>query len=268
MVATKFHNKIPQTIHFSLKHTVLHLQSTEICLEGEINSNYLLIDQKGKRYIWRVPKDNEHIHTIIQEDLEQTKFLQTGGTYRYRNIGEQVQFMNHALAANLNVPNPIYHNTQGLLLPYIEAVPFDKVLQKGNSDSIIPALQHLHQAHIQSIVFGDRWVKNTLVTQENKIFEVDFDLEITGPHAAEFEIAQTLYHILLFTKDKQKIERILLKHFAQSDLQSAYDMKYVRLFLKGFADHFGTGIYEGIQGGTKEESYRLLQSFQRLDKTT
>ena len=73
------------------------------------------------------------------------------------------------------------------------------------------------------------------------LIHVDFDLELEGPPAVEFEVAQIAYYTL--SAGKEIIIPILAKLL--SDRQW-FDFSKVRRFLRGHAIHFNNTRYGGI----------------------
>lgn len=231
----------------------IFLQATGKILKGELNNNYVLRDSEEKLYIWRIPKENPTILTAIQDELTHTGFLTSGGSYRFRSILEQIDFMNSTSQARLKTPPVLFTDGQGILMPFIQGTPFDVYLRQGNLAATTRVLDNMYSAHRMGIVFGDRWVKNTIVTPNEDIVEFDFDIALEGNYTKEFEIAQTLYHMIHFSLNRPDMLKYLLNYFSQTEMMSIYNSSAIHLFLKKYSEYFKDREYEGIESDIRKE---------------
>ena len=231
----------------------IFLQPTGDILKGELNNSYVLRDSEGVLYVWRTPKENPTALTAIQDELSHTGFLTSGGSYRFRSIREQIDFMNSTSQARLKTPPVLFTDGHGILIPFIQGTPFDVYLRQGNLVATARVLDNMYSAHRAGIVFGDRWVKNTIVTPDEDIVEVDFDIALEGSYAKEFEIVQTLYHMIHFSLDRSAMIAHLYHYFAQTKIMADYNSSVVSFFLQKYSDYFKDREYEGIKGDIRKE---------------
>lgn len=223
------------------------LQSTNRIIAGELNTNYVLFDTEGNFYVWRVPKENPQVLSQIQIEMEQTGFLSLGGTYRFRTVLAQVNFMRNTAQLGLKSLVALYTDGSGILVPYLPGASFDTYLKDGRSEAITRVLDNVLNAHQLGIVYGDRWVKNTIITPDEDVVEVDFDIELAGNYAKEFEISQLVYHIIHFAKDRFVILRYLNDYFETHRSINTYDTQAIALFMRNYIMYFQGRDYEGIQ---------------------
>lgn len=245
---------------------ITFLRNTGKTLTGALNINYILTDGNENCYILRIPKVNPGVLPTIEDELLQTGFFLSGGSYRLRTPQEQVDFMGRAASLGLKTIVPVWTNGAYILLPYLEgSIPFDAYLKQGGVTAIGKALDNLRAAYREGLIFGDRWVKNTLIIlgqqDGDDVLEVDFDIEIAGERAVEFEVAQTLYHILHFASDKETVLKYLISYFQRSNLLQSLALEYLAFFLKKYANYFQDKEYEGISSDLRQEVDALISSF-------
>ncbi|MDP2649482.1 MAG: hypothetical protein Q8P10_01420 [bacterium] len=232
--------------------SVTVLISTGQRLMGGLNNNYILADPEGRFYVWRVPKRRIKIFGEIEEELRQTGFLDSGGIYGFRKPMEQVQFMEETSRLGLKNHAPLYTDGHGILLPYIEGILLDQYLSRGNMNATFQVLENLSLAHSMGVVYGDRWVKNTIVTEREDVVEIDFDMKLGGKYAKEFEMAQILYHLLHFSSDRRNVLNFLKGYLKSKKLSESYDVSALCLFLFGYMKYFEGKEYEEKIGGREE----------------
>ncbi len=236
------------------------LHPTGTVLQGTLNYNFVLSDPDGNLYVWRAPKEHPQIIPIIHQDLIGTGFLINGGSYRYRTIREQVNFMTEACRLHLQNVEAITTNAFGTLLPFIQGTPYDNYLRQGGIEATKNVLDNIVTAHKHNIVYGDRWTKNTIIKPDEGIVEIDFDIELRGEIAQEFEMAQLLYHILFFSSQREKMLDFLKSYLQINQTALAgHDFFMVRKFLSNYANYFQDKIVEGIAGGIEQEIAELIK---------
>ncbi len=240
---------------------VKSLYPTGTVLQGTLNYIFVFSDQNGHLYTWRRPKSQPKILPQIHKDLLGTGFLTNGGSYKFRTIKEQANFMEKARQSNLSSLVPIYADEFGLLSPFIEGTPYDKYLLSGGITATKNVLDNIILSHRQNVVYGDRWTKNTIVKPNEAIVEIDFDIELMGEFAQEFEMAQLLYHILFFSSRRSEMLGFLRAYFEnrQTDL-AQYKIPVVKKFLSNYANYFQDKPFAGISGVQPEiaELIRIL----------
>lgn len=226
-------------------------------LEGQLNIHRFL--QDGDRVVLeRLPRENRQILTSIHNEYGFMGFNDLHGTVRRRTPAEQVKFASLAASHGLSVLTPLNIGDGKVYYPYLSNIlMLDEYLPTA---SLIDAqvlvyriFDDLYKAHRRGIIYGDRWSHNMLVLPDARFVHVDFDLEISGPPAKEFEIAQTAYYILSAGKRTvlETLSRVMIaKNWFQVD--------WVELFLRGHANYFSSTKYGGIHKET-EELIRLLK---------
>lgn len=240
------------------------LYPTGEVLQGTLNYIFLFSDQNNNLYTWRTPKEHPEILPQIHKDLLGTGFLTNGGRYKFRTLKEQVNFMERAGKAKLQTLVPVYADKFGILSPFVQGTPYDQYLRLGGITATKNVLDNIMQAHQQNIVYGDRWTKNTIVRADDSIVEIDFDIELMGENAQEFEMAQLLYHILFFSNRRIEMLKFLQNYFQIDQRIAQHDLSVVKKFLSNYVNYFQDKPVEGISGGIKREIAELMEilSFQ------
>ncbi len=182
--------------------------------QGFLNRIQVWADGKGRKYLSRGQNEDqsEVIHNL-QEEYAFNGLMKKGGAFRIRSPREQVQFVINARRAKLRVVPFVGVMDDDLIMPMITGNDMkSKVNTVKNERALLhvirPALHDIASAHAPSkqIVYGDRWLKNIIVDRRGGIHQVDFDIEISGPHAREYELAQFFYSTI---RDTQKKDRLL-----------------------------------------------------------
>ncbi len=264
-----------ERITLGLPGQTLSLQATGKVFEGSLNNNYQLSDQHGRFYLLRSPKTETPVKAQLAIWYPQQGFSPPNGIHRYRTIQEQADFSVHAAHEGVSVLQPFAVASDGstMLVPFLSNVePLDDYLQKGGIDAVTGVLDNLLLAHQKSIVIGDRWGANTLITQTGAL-EIDFDIAFEGRFAKVFELGKLLYHIVHFSSNRKQILEVL-KSFTQEhkkDIAATYDLPMVQFFINRHAQLFGDTtekidtVKEHEQRSvTKAQSDRLLNIFKQL----
>lgn len=229
-------------------------------LQGYLNYIFVFSDRQGNLYTWRTQKEHPEILPQIHKDLIGTGFLTNGGSYKYRTIEEQVNFMEKARQFNLRAITAIYTDKFGILSPFIPGITYHKYLLLGGITATKNVLDNIIRSHENNIVYGDRWAKNTIVQEDESIVEIDFDIELTGEIAQEFEMSQLLYHILLFSSRRKEMLRFLDNYLRENQTHlSQYHIPVVEKILLNYANYFADKPFEGISGGIKQEIAELIK---------
>ena len=235
------------------------LYPTGEVLQGTLNYIFLFLDRNNNLYTWRTPKEHPEILPQIHRDLLGTGFLTSGSRYQFRTLQEQVNFMEKASQANLQSLMPVYADKFGILSPFIQGTPYDQYLRSGGIKATANVLDNIITAHNQNIVYGDRWTKNTIVKQDEPIVEIDFDIELIGANAQEFEMAQLLYHILFFSNRREELLKFLKGYLHHERALVRHNLSVVKKFLCNYIDYFQDKSVEGISGGIKQEIAELIE---------
>jgi hypothetical protein len=160
----------------------------------------------------------------------------------------------------LNLPSimPTYADSSGMLLPFVRGVSYDRYLRSGGISATKNVLERLILAHSMNVVYGDRWAKNTIIKPDESVVEIDFDIELTGEFAREFEFSQLLYHILLFSSRRSEILAFLADYLRDNEIVLArqYDFSRLAKFLANYTNHFQDRPDEG---GIEREVAELIE---------
>lgn len=234
-----------------------------VSFDGALNRNELMVDDTGRRYIRRTPLEYDE-GTLGKIDRELTATF--GGDYRYRTPAEQASFMRMAASYGINAVTPAYINRDHMLVPFVEGEQLADYLQRGKMQATEYALFNLALAKAHNLPMGDRWTRNTIVVGEKQAVEIDFDIELLGEYGCEYDLAQTLYHVVHFSKNRESMLEYLAGIVStQPDMLYQYDIVRVIGFLDNFATFFGDQEYEGIPGGIEREVEELVEVLQTIN---
>jgi tRNA A-37 threonylcarbamoyl transferase component Bud32 len=146
--------------------------------------------------------------------------------------------MRKAILLGLHTVQPIYEDSDSLVLPYIPGENVREHVMKGDSSVIVPALISLKNGHDKGIVHGDRWGNNMIVGKN--ITHIDFDFEIGGPLAPELEVAQLVYDIIRRTPDRDEAVTLIRQYAHLHSTQ--YQWSHIGEFVRGYDQYYGTDI--------------------------
>lgn len=188
--------------------------------------------------VFRTPKhDRLCVCDDVHDELYYTGFLQSGGSYRWRDTAQQLKHIHSLAMAQVSVLYPLWGDGEGMLYQYIEGQTLKKYLENGGIKAIGKVLDNMFQAHREGLCFGDSWTPNTLVTNGGRVFEFDFDLEILGPNTREFDLAKLLYHTLHFSRNRERMLKYLDQYFESVTKLPPYELDKVILFINNYAQH-------------------------------
>jgi hypothetical protein len=204
---------------------------------GDTNAVELVTDTQGALYVKKTPNTGSfNLLTLFDHvgKLEYPKvgFTESGGTVEFRSYPEQAAFSKLAAENGIAVNVPVYADKETLITPYTPGIDLEQHTLNGEISGIQPALRSLYDAHTKDIYMGDRWPINIIVNEESTITHIDFDIEIGGPPAAEFEIAQLLYAVSGVSSRFDETLDIYSKF--SSDTNNAYDWEEVVSFMHGY----------------------------------
>ncbi|KKU82732.1 MAG: hypothetical protein UY10_C0025G0006 [Microgenomates group bacterium GW2011_GWA2_47_8] len=222
-------------------------------LKGELNTNYLLGENASQppTHLLRAPRRNDAIFESIDHEYNFIGFTGLGGRYRRRTPQEQSNFAVKAALSGLKVLPPIYGNGTDYTFAFLSEIEtldtFLSGANKGDAEEfIVDIFKDLRKAHAGGVIYGDRWSKNILRSGKYGLVHVDFDLELSGSPAVEFEVAQVTYYTL--SCGKEKIIPILAKLLLDSPW---FNFETIKQFLRGHAAHFNNTPYGGIISETE-----------------
>jgi len=170
-------------------------------IEGKFNRLFFVTNETGVPFLKRVPKDNPTLLKQIQAEYEGVMFLPLGGNFRKRTLEEQFSFSIKAAGLGLKVLPPSAIDREAIYYPFLDQVKSMKEYFSSKdarvSFVVNQLVNDLRRAHGFNVIYGDRWLPNILVKPEHKIVHIDFDIEISGKWAREFEVSQIIYYTIL-----------------------------------------------------------------------
>lgn len=228
--------------------------------EGALNVNVLqpgpVLNGAQRHVLHRFPKENTTILKSIAHEYNTIGFTQVGGRFRRRSQNEQVQFTKKCAELGLNVLPPLTYEGSYVENLFLEnAETMDVFLSHATNEETAKCTHNIYmdmyKAHKAGIVYGDRWSENILVVPKIGVVNIDFDVEISGLFAKEFDVAQVSYYILAGAKVKviPQLAKLLSVPYADLNIQ------HVETFLCGHAEHFNANKK---YGNLKEEVNTLV----------
>ena len=106
--------------------------------------------------------------------------------------------------------------------------------------AIRPVLHDITRAHApnRGLVYGDRWLKNVVVDRRGGVHHVDFDIEISGPFAREYEVAQHFYSLVRDVQNKGMLLAALSACGIRERMRH-HDRSVLVGFLESYGSWFG-----------------------------
>lgn len=241
------------------------LRYTGTMCHGELNNNYVLADSNDVFYVLRKPKKNR-LSAIkqIHDEFNYTGFLSLGGNYRFRTINDQVRFMYSLNRVCIPSILPVCYESSWILLPFIKGSSYCNYLRQKNVEENLvvttQVLTNLIQTHKKNIIYGDRWAGNTIVGLNGNTLEIDFDLEIYGDNAKEFELSEVIFNILLFSSHRKEMVNLIANYFlSQPYLHSEYRFPLIIRFLRGYTNYSQTLKFEVLSVKYQEEVHLYVE---------
>ena len=234
---------------------------------GECNIQHFVIDENSRLFLKRIPRDNLAIIEQIKTEYIGTHFLTTGGSFRRRSPQEQASFTKQAASNNLRVLVPEYMDGEVAYYSFLEKAQTLDVFfrQPFLSPSVVvkQLFDDLRTAHSLNTIYGDRWYPNMLVTPDTGLIHIDFDIEISGPYAKEFELAQVIYYTVLSGKDQVVSPiRQYLSGSLWCDSKMVADFLHAKtVFFKNTQDGGIEDHIETVIGSVFQEDFNLEAAF-------
>lgn len=180
-------------------------------------------------------------------------FIADGGRVRRRTPAEQYLFSRQAATEGLRVVPPLSFDGKTICYPFLpHARTLDVFMRNANEKDIwqvIGQLVHdLREAHVKGRIYGDRWAGNTLVDPSFGLLHVDFDIELSGSHARELEVAQAAYHTL-WSGGIRAIPPLVQALSTYRD--GWFDLFRMVTYLRGFARYLNRTNVGGMEDGTE-----------------
>lgn len=224
-------------------------------LKGELNTNFVVRGFDNHTFLRREPYDNPSLMRSIWYEYAFMGFFKYGGNFRRREKEEQYGFSQRAYELGLRVLSPHLDDRGTVYYPFLdENKTLDRYLTVSDRVSCekvtFQSLTDLRRAHELGIIYGDRWPPNILVSPYWGLVNVDFDIELSGKCAMDFEIAQVVYYTI--QAGKEKVIPVLFRFLSIKDW---FDLSLVKHFVKQHALYFQRSEY----GGAERETETLLE---------
>lgn len=208
-------------------------------LEGALNVNNFMRAPNDVTFLRKRPKNNPQIIKSIEYEYHKIGFTDKGGRFRRRSQEEQLKLTTYAAANGLRVLAPSFVDSKGTnhylflndaktLDEYLPVVPDEEMFSV-----VYQLFDDLRKAHKSNIIYGDRWSQNILISRKYGVLHIDFDIEIFGGGAKEFEVAQAVYYTLC--AGRKRIIPLLTEILTYGDW---FDVSMVGEFVKKHADYF------------------------------
>ena len=209
-----------------------------------LNTNTLVVDAAGNLMCWRQRMEDTHgVQIYLAALYEAMGLLALAGRLRVRTMDEQVVFSQRCRQAGVKVPAVIRSGNNWMLSTYIPGETLKDSLEKGSRTQVISLfLTGLQQAHRRGIALMDRWGGNEIVTPEEDIVFLDFDVQVTfagaRPFAAltAFDLAVAMRACCLWSPDKEMALTQLQSWWRENG--RFYDSSLLARFLAGACDFY------------------------------
>ncbi|MFN6498463.1 MAG: hypothetical protein RMX65_015870 [Nostoc sp. DedQUE01] len=212
--------------------------------EGLFN-HILFITIAGDRYVFRARRDvtTEAGDAYMQYMYEATGFIQNGGSFKLRNIADEVDFLNRALAAGLPVPKLIHAAEDWMLIEYVTGKTLFEFLEAGEVKFLPKIVQEMNLAHRQGIIYADRWGGNEMIDDEGNVRMIDFDIEwfYQGGNDGTLEaleMAWTIFNAMRVTSRRDDLLKIVETEVLPSLKVWGYDISKMKNFIEGLCNFY------------------------------
>ncbi len=219
--------------------------------DGLLNDNRLITNDTGELFCFRLKKYGyrDLVVAYLRGLYGAMGVDDRRARLRFRTIKEQVDFTDRCHVCALNVPVVVAFDTDWMITRYIPGVRLKDYL--AEHEGLVAAtnfLDDLSRAHMNDIVFFDRWGGNELVTGQDTIVFLDFDIELQfdGPNASRYaatlDLAVALRTCLLWSQIKGQTLDLLSAWLENLSPGSAelYDQALLARFLGGACDFYNS----------------------------
>ncbi|MFN6561419.1 MAG: RIO1 family regulatory kinase/ATPase [Nostoc sp. ChiSLP01] len=212
--------------------------------EGLFN-HILFITIAGDRYVFRARRDvsTEAGDAYMQFMYEATGFIQNGGSFKLRNIADEVDFLKRALAAGLPVPKLIHAAEDWMLIEYVTGKTLYEFLEAGEVKFLPKIVQEMNLAHRRGIIYADRWGGNEMIDAEGNVRMIDFDIEwfYQGGNDGTLEaleMAWTIFNAMRVTSRRDDLLKIVETEVLPSLKVWGYDLCKMKNFIQGLCNFY------------------------------
>lgn len=216
------------------------LNWTTVITKGSLPKGEWLAVRRPKPLTMRLETDRN-----VRNEYAAVGASALGIDFRLRTLEEQRDFMDLCTSLGLQALECEQLVEGELVTKFVKGRSLSNYVADSSqikSDTMNDVLAHLAKAHSMGIVFGDRWAMNTIITPEEDHVEIDFDIELKGEHSTmvNFELAQTLYHLLHFANSgREKIVDMIGDIYKDTPhILSGYNQTQMKDFIEGQGNYF------------------------------
>ncbi|ALB41644.1 hypothetical protein AA650_15300 [Anabaena sp. WA102] len=249
-ISENLKNTLPTNIAQGLESALAYLPGGKTATiekpqsEGLFN-HILLITTATDRCVFRARRDisTEAGDAYMQYMYEATGFIQNGGSFKLRNIGDEVDFIKRALAVGLPVPKLIHADQDWMLIEYVTGKTLLEFLETGEVKFLPKVLQEMNLAHRQGIIYADRWTGNEMIDTQGNVRMIDFDIEwfYQGGNDGTLEaleMAWTIFNAMRVTSNRDELLTIVETEVLPSLKAWGYDISKMKQFVEGLCNFY------------------------------
>ncbi len=250
LVEENLKNTLPTNIAQGLESALAYLPGGKTAklekpqTEGLFN-HILFITTATDRCVFRARRhvSNEAGDAYMQYMYEATGFIQNGGSFKLRNIADEVDFIKRALAAGLPVPKLIHADEDWMLIEYVTGKTLFDLLEAGEVKFLPKIVQSMNLAHSQGIVYADRWTGNEMIDSQGNVRMIDFDIEwfYEGGNDGTLEaleMAWTIFNAMRVTSNRDDLLNIVETEILPSLKVWGYDISKMKQFIAGLCNFY------------------------------
>jgi len=250
LVAENIKDTLPKNIAQGLESALAYLPGGNTAklekpqTEGLFN-HILFITTATERCVFRARRDVSHEagDAYMQYMYEATGFIQSGGSFKLRNIADEVDFLQRSLAAGLPVPKLIHADQDWMLIEYVTGKTLFDFLEAGEVKFVPKIVQAMNLAHRQGIIYADRWTGNEMIDPQGNVRMIDFDIEwfYEGGNDGTLEaleMAWTIFNAMRVTSNRDGLLEIVETEIVPSLKAWGYDIPKMKQFIAGLCNFY------------------------------
>lgn len=228
------------------------LPSETIIPQGHLNTSMVVKARNQSLYILRQQNQEARTQVVahIRSEYEGVGFLnnpQNG--FKMNSVEEQKALAEKLHSSGIKTPKIHYAAEELQVIQFLPDVinlsdlwlRSDPMAPQATKDVFTTIIK----MHSMSLVAGDRWGPNELLTPGGDVYLIDFDIGIWGPNAKEFDLANLIYHTGYFVHEGNPQNLPLLKSLYASLLTNpiinqVYNKDVLLQYIKGYAEFFAS----------------------------
>ena len=249
-IQENFKSTLPKSIAKGLERALDYLPEGKTAeiektqFEGSFN-HILYITTAVERYVFRAKRESsaEEIKAYMGYMYEATGFIENGGSFKIRNIAEEIDFIKRALAVGLPVPKLIHADNDWMLIEYIEGKTLFEFLEAGEVKFLPKVLQEMNLAHRRGIIYADRWSGNEMIDPQGNVRMIDFDIEwfYQGGNDGTLEaleMAWTIFNAMRVASRRDDLLKIVQTEILPSLKAWDYQISKIGKFIEGLCNFY------------------------------